>query len=198
MKRYTLMVLSLFIIMSMVLAACQQPTVAPTEEPPVVVEPTEEPVVVEQTEEPVVVEPTEEPKELGTENDFRNEEFGNWANAEIIFEPGDKCTLKVIKDASDDLVQIKILVKDDTYDNYLIVVYTLKEGYTIEDIKELDTVSNPPYGTIMVSHYVFDPGSATFIRFWGVDAGELYFTCQVQGPDAWKNIERGLGPLVVK
>ena len=61
MKRYTLMVLSLFIIMSMVLSACQQPAVAPTEEPPVVVEPTEEPVVVEPTEEPVVVEPTEEP-----------------------------------------------------------------------------------------------------------------------------------------
>ena len=188
MKRYTLMVLSLFIIMSMVLAACQQPTVAPTEEPPVVVEPTEE---------PVVVEPTEEPKELGTENDFRNQNFGNWANAEITFEPGDKCTLKVIKDASDDLVQIKILVKDDTYDNYLLVVYTLKEGYTIEDIKT-DAVSHSPYGTIMVSHYVFDPGSATFIRFFGVDAGELYFTCQVQGPDAWKNIERGLGPLTVR
>lgn len=42
------MVLSLFIIMGMVLAACQQPAVTPTEEPP------------------VVVEPTEEPKELGT------------------------------------------------------------------------------------------------------------------------------------
>jgi len=180
MKRYTLMVLSLFIIMSMVLAACQQPAVAPTEEPP------------------VVVEPTEEPKELGTENDFRIKEFSNWSNAEITFEPGDKCTLKVIKDASDDLVQIKILVKDDTYDNYLIVVYTLKEGYTIEDIQELDTASRSPYGTNMVAHYVFDPGSATFIRFWGVDAGELYFTCQVQGPDAWKNIERGLGPLAVK
>ena len=57
MKRYTLIVLSLFIIMSLVLAACQQPAVTPTEELPVVVEPTDE---------PVVVEPTEEPKELGT------------------------------------------------------------------------------------------------------------------------------------
>jgi len=187
MKRYTLMVLSLFIFMSMVLAACQQPTVAPTEEPPVVLEPTEE---------PVVMEPTEEPKELGTENDFRIKEFGNWSNAEITFEPGDKCTLKVIRDASVDPVQIKILVKDDTYDNYLIAAFTLKEGYTIEDLP--DSTSRSPYGTNMVAHYVFDPGSATFIRVWGVDAGELYFTCQVQGPDAMKNIERGLGPLVVK
>lgn len=178
MKRYTLMVLSLFIIMSMVLAACQQPAVALTEEPP------------------VVVEPTEEPKELGTENDFRINNFSNWANAEITFEPGDKCTLKVIKDASNDLVQINILVKDDSYENYLLVVFTLDEGYTLGDLQ--DTASQSPPGTNMISHYVFDPGSATVIRFWGVDAGELYFRCQIQGPDALKNIDRGLGPLVVK
>ena len=169
MKRYTLMVLSLFIIMSMVLAACQQPTVAPTEEP----------------------------KELGSENDFRNENFGNGANAEITFEPGDKCTFKGIKDAFG-YGTLKILVKDDTYDNYVLVVSTLDEGYTIEDIQELDTASHSPPGVTMVSHYVFDPGSATIIRFFGVDADELYFTCQVQGPDAWKNIERGLGPLTVR
>jgi len=35
MKHYTLMVVSLFIIMSIVLAGCQQPAVTPTEEPPV-------------------------------------------------------------------------------------------------------------------------------------------------------------------
>lgn len=59
MKRNTLLVLSLLLGLSMILAACK-PVVTETE-PPAVVEPTKEPVVTEAPTEEPVVEPTEEP-----------------------------------------------------------------------------------------------------------------------------------------
>ena len=140
-----------------------------------------------------------EATELAAENDFRSKQFDKANNAEIIFEPGDKCTLKVNQDAENGAVALKILVKDDTYENYMIAVSTMDEGYTLEDLKGYKPANvSPPY-TDLIAYYVFDPGSAmilvdtTMNMDWG---GELYFTCQVQGPDAWKNID-SLGPLWV-
>ena len=72
MKRNTLMVLSLLIGLSMILAACQ-PVVTETEPPAV----TEAPVVEQPTEEPVVVEPTEEPE-------VRTTRKGGWLDEIVV------------------------------------------------------------------------------------------------------------------
>jgi len=75
MKRNTLLVLSLLLALSMILAACQ-PVVTETE-PPAVVEPTEEPVVTEAPTEEPVVEPTEEPE-------VRTTRKGGWLDEIIV------------------------------------------------------------------------------------------------------------------
>jgi len=138
-----------------------------------------------------------EATELAAENDFRVKRFDIGNNAEIIFEPGDKCTLKVNQDAKHGAVALKILVKDDTYENYMIAVSTMDEGYTLEDLQDYQSAQVSPSYTDLIAYYVFDPGSATLIAdLLSIDEGELYFTCQVQGPDAWKNID-SLGPLVI-
>jgi len=78
MKRYTILVLSLLIVMSMVLAACQ-PAVEQPVEPPAVEEPVEEEPVEEEpvAEEPVVEEPTEEPE-------VRTTRKGGWLDEIVI------------------------------------------------------------------------------------------------------------------
>ena len=140
-----------------------------------------------------------EAAELAAENQFRVSRFSSAVLAEITFEPGDKCTLKINNDAQHNEVALKILVKDDTYENYMIAVSTMDEGYTLEDLKSYQSAQVAPPYTDLIAYYVFDPGSAmilldnTMNMDWG---GELYFTCQVQGPDAWKNID-SLGPLWV-
>ena len=87
MKRYTFLVLSLLIVASMVLSACQPAaTPTPTEAPPVATEaPTEEPVVTEApTEEPVATEaPTEEPTPEPTEEP-RTTRHGGWFDEIVV------------------------------------------------------------------------------------------------------------------
>jgi len=140
-------------------------------------------------------------KELGVENEWRLAYSGKgkqWAtNAEIVFEPGDKCSLTIYKDSWTGALAYKVLVKDDTYDNYMIAIDTLDEGYTIEDLKSYENPSISPSYANLVRYDVFDPGSATFIAdVTIIDEGELYFTCMVQGGDEHKIIDV-VGPLVV-
>jgi hypothetical protein len=134
---------------------------------------------------------------LGAENDFRRKQFGWGTHADIIFEPGDKCTLEIHEGYMIDEGSLRILVKDNKYDNYMIAVSTLDEGYTLEDLKAYQPANASPSFTKLIAYYILDPDSATGIAdFITIDEGELYFTCQVQGPDAWKNID-SLGPLSI-
>jgi len=75
MKRNLLLVLSLLLGLSMILAACK-PVVTETE-PPAVVEPTEAPKTEEPTEAPVVEEPTEEPV-------VRTTRHGGWFDEVVV------------------------------------------------------------------------------------------------------------------
>ena len=131
--------------------------------------------------------------ELGVENDWRlgyTAKGENWGtNAEIVFEPGDKCSITIYKDASPGSFAYKIAVKDDTYENYMIAVDTLDEGYTIEDLRS-HTIPYPgPAFANIISFDVVDPGSTTFMgNVTIIEADEIFFTCMVQGPDEWKII----------
>ncbi len=131
---------------------------------------------------------------LGVENEWRLAHSGKgkqWeTNAEIVFEPGDKCSLTIYKDASRGSFAYKVLVKDDTYDNYMIAIDTLDEGYTIEDLKAHTSPSVAPSFAHLKRYDVFDPGSTTFLGgSINIDEGELYFTCMVQGGDEHKIID---------
>jgi len=139
--------------------------------------------------------------ELGAENDWRLGYTGKrkrWeTNAEIVFEPGDKCSMTIYKDASPGGFAYKIAVKDDTHDNYIIAAETLDEGYTIEDLRAYTIPYSAPLFANLISFDVVDPGSTTFMaNITRLEADEIFFTCMVQGPDEWKIIGV-LGPLPV-
>ena len=139
---------------------------------------------------------------LGVENEWRLSYSGEgklWlTNAVIVFESGDKCSLTIYENASTETFAYKILVKDDTYDNYMVAVNTLHEGYTIEDLKSYTKTMPGPSFADLVRFDVVDPGSTTFMgSAAGIDEGELYFTCMVQGSGEWKIIDV-LGPLKVR
>ena len=141
-------------------------------------------------------------KELGVENQWRLSHSGKgkqWqTNAEIVFEPNDKCSLTIYKDASKGSFAYKILVKDDKYDNYIVSIETLDDGYTLEDLKAWESPSSAPSFMNLMRYDVFDPGSSTFLGGpVNVEEGELYFTCIVQGEGDYKIIDV-LGPLAVK
>jgi hypothetical protein len=144
----------------------------------------------------VLISACNEATELAAENNYIKS-FDNAIHGEITFEPGDKCTLKVNQGALIDEGTLKILVKDDTYENYMIAVSTMDEGYTLEDLQNYESATVPPLYTQLNAFYVLPPGSATIIAdFTTIDEGELYFTCQVQGSNIKKNID-SLGPLVI-
>lgn len=140
--------------------------------------------------------------ELGVENDWRlgyTAKGKKWeTNAEVVFEPGDKCSMTIYKDASPGGFAYKIAVKDDTYDNYIVAVDTLDEGYTIEDLKAHTIPYSGPSFANLISFDVVDPGSTTFTgNLTRIEEDEIFFTCMVQGPDEWKIIGV-VGPLPVK
>lgn len=141
-------------------------------------------------------------KELGIEDEWRLSRTGegqNWGtNVQFAFEPGDKCSMLVYNPPDSNTFAYKILVKDDTYENYGIFMVTLDEGRTIEDLEILKENMAPPSYVNMISFDVVDPGSATFsFGSLSIDTGDLYFLCSVQGGDVNKFIEI-LGPLTVK
>lgn len=138
---------------------------------------------------------------LGLENKWRSTYTklgGKWqTNFVITFEPGDKCTLTVYNNPRVNSFAYTILVKDNTYDNYLVAIDSLDEGYTIEDLKAHKPAHYAPSFANLISYQAVDPGSTTFLgEVLNIEPGDYYITCQVQGPDAHKNIAV-LGPVHV-
>ena len=143
-------------------------------------------------------------KELGVENPWRHKytkEHGIWStDAEIVFEPGDKCTMTIFEETVMGFAYT-ILVKDDTYDNYMVAIGTLDEGYTIADLNAYpnDRAYAQPDFLRLISFHVVDPGSTTFLgdSVQIEEGGDYYITCQVQGEDGWKIIGHQ-GPIHIK
>jgi hypothetical protein len=139
---------------------------------------------------------------LGVESEWMAARFSNRVvGNEIVFEPGDKCSLNITDisggPAEGDFAY-KIIVQDDTYENYMIVISTLHEGYTIEDLKAHQSPQvQPPY-TDLWHFVVVGPDSVTLLAdLIAPPVGELYITCMIQGPDEWKILDT-LGPIVGK
>ena len=125
-------------------------------------------------------------------------ELAGAANAVITFQPGDKCTMQVnspLKDGQGIIVEV--VVKDNTYQDYLVWVETLDPGKTLEDLQSYTDAINPPgwmnlFGGISatpMSRMVYlDPETISAAQ------GPIYFTCQADGPGARKSIGH-VGPL---
>ena len=128
-------------------------------------------------------------------------------NVIITFDPGDKCSMKVITPISASYfsplwnqLSYDIVVNDQTYQNYVVWAYSVDPGTTqaqLDATPTSDMTMNPPSWINLIQGAIVYPMSRTF-HTGAVDIteGPLYFTCMVQGPDALKFIGF-LGPLEV-
>jgi hypothetical protein len=144
---------------------------------------------------------------LPTPNAWRSDYTGGIpTNVTITFDPGDKCSMKVITPISGSYfsslwnqLSYDIVVNDQTYQNYVVWVYSADPGTTQAemDATPKSETMNPPSWINLIQGAIVYPMSRTF-HYGAVDIteGPLYFTCMVQGPDALKFIGF-LGPLEV-
>jgi hypothetical protein len=125
--------------------------------------------------------------------------YKSFTNIRITFDPGNKCSMDVLKPATGGLIVYEIVVNDQTYEHYVVSAITLDEGYTLEDAAEYDrthigVVPPPPFSEIQTievvaprtwtSHFVMMPKSP------------LYFACIIQGPAEQQVIDQ-FGPVEI-
>lgn len=124
------------------------------------------------------------------------------ANAIITFEPGDKCSMRVLKTVVIDAdLRIELEINDNAYQDYIVWIYYLDPGMTLDDLKTQDTdpitpapfihiagamLATPMSRTLYVGKVTINPAQ-----------GPFYFTCQVDGPGPRKMIDH-LGPLEIR
>ena len=125
-------------------------------------------------------------------------ELAGAANAVITFQPGDKCTMQVnspLKDGQGLIVEV--VVKDNTYQDYLVWLATVDPGTTLEDLQSYTDAINPPGWMNLFGGISATPMSRmVYVDTETISAaqGPIYFTCQVDGPGARKFIGH-VGPL---
>lgn len=127
-------------------------------------------------------------------------------NVIITFDPGDKCSMKVITPISVsyfsplwNVLSYDIVVNDQTYQNYVVWILTVDPGKTLADLEAVPPTStgNPPSWVKLIIGDIVYPMTRTF-HYGSVDIteGPLYFTCMVQGPGGLRTIGQ-LGSLEV-
>ena len=125
-------------------------------------------------------------------------ELAGAANAIITFQPGDKCTMQVnspLKDGQGLIVEV--VVKDNTYQDYLVWLATVDPGTTLEDLQSYTDAINPPGWMNLFGGISATPMSRmVYVDTETISAaqGPIYFTCQADGPATRKFIGH-LGPL---
>lgn len=122
----------------------------------------------------------------------------DYLNARITFESSDKCVLEQLKPTATNELYYEVVVNDQKYENYSVVVETLAEGKTLKDLQDFrGNPENPipPFFVNLEAGAIVNPMSRTF-AFAHLPTGPIYFTCIIQGPDKQRSIEN-LGPLVI-
>jgi len=205
-KQYFIRCLTIFLVMLIVagctateadLSATVAPQACPTSEPQSC------PTAIAQTcstAEPQSC-PTPAVQEVPMRSSFRGQVLGK-ANAIITFEPGDKCSLKaLIPVGKVDGLLIEVVANDNAYQDYIVWIYYLDPGKTLEDLKTQDTSPYIPASFIHIMGAVLaTPMSrTTYASQITIDAdqGPIYFTCQIYGPGPRKMIDH-LGPLEIR
>ena len=128
-------------------------------------------------------------------------------NVIITFDPGDKCSMKVITPISASYfnplwnqLSYDIVVNDQTYQNYVVWVYSADPGTTQAEMDATTpdpSLGEPPSWMNIITGNIIYPMSRTFHSSEiDITEGPLYFTCLGQGPDKLRWIG-DLGPLEV-
>jgi hypothetical protein len=128
-------------------------------------------------------------------------------NVVITFDPGDKCSMEVINPLAGSYfnplwnqLSYDIVVNDQTYQNYVVFVYSVDPGTTQAqmDAENPDpSLGEPPSWMNIIAGDIIYPKTRTFhTSAIDITQGPLYFTCLAQGPDKLRVIG-DLGPLEV-
>jgi hypothetical protein len=120
-------------------------------------------------------------------------------NVIFTFDPGDKCSMKIIRQPYTALFQYEIVVNDQAHLNYMVYGGTLNPGHTIAEVEEYNrlnpnTMIPPPMMTDQLYNAV-NPMSTThnIVTYTG---DPIYFSCLTEGPDAHQVIA-SFDPLVM-
>lgn len=151
--------------------------------------------------------PTQQPQSCPTAVAHLPPEINAWrqsitgmGNIIFTFEPGDKCSMKIISKVSSAQWAYDIVVNDDAHLNYGVGGFTINDGYTKADLDEWNLAhpnsQTPAPMTTLFFYSVANPMSRTFtgVTYTGKP---IYFVCITQGPDAHQEIESFDAPLEV-
>jgi len=128
-------------------------------------------------------------------------------NVIITIEPGDKCSMEIIYPIAGSYfnplwnqLSYDIVVNDQSYENYVIFVYSVDPGTTQAQMDAPGpdpSLGSPPSWMNIITGDVIYPMTRTFhTSAIDISEGPLYFTCLAQGPGKLKIIG-DLGPLNV-
>jgi hypothetical protein len=119
------------------------------------------------------------------------------ANVIITYNPGDQCTVEVINQPESSGITYEIVVNDQAYKDYVVLVETLDEGKTLQDLVEARKTygsEQPPFTQVQFTDAVYP-----MTRTWhGItyNGRPLYFTCMVEGSFGQKIIGQN-GPVTI-
>jgi hypothetical protein len=120
-------------------------------------------------------------------------------NVIFTFDPGDKCSMKIIQQPSTAEFQYEIVVNDQAHLNYMVYGGTLNAGHTIAEVEEYNRLNPnikvpPPMMTDQLYNAV-NPMSTThnLVTYTG---DPIYFSCLTEGPDKHQVIA-SFDPLVM-
>jgi hypothetical protein len=128
-------------------------------------------------------------------------------NVIITIEPGDKCSMEIIYPVAESYfnplwnqLSYDIVVNDQSYENYVIFVYSVDPGTTQAQMDAPGpdpSLGEPPSWMNIITGDVIYPMTRTFhTSAIDISEGPLYFSCFAQGPGKLKAIG-DLGPMEV-
>jgi hypothetical protein len=142
--------------------------------------------------------PTTAAQAMPEMNAYRKMVNGN-ANVIFTFDPGDKCSMQIIRKPYTSDFSYEIVVNDNSHLNYILSGMTLRSGYTIADVQEWaqknpNSTTPPPMMTMKIYEDA-NPMSNT-IQLVQYTGDPIYFTCLTEGPDA-QQVIADFDPLVM-
>ena len=120
-------------------------------------------------------------------------------NVRFTFDPGDKCSMKIIQQPSTAEFQYEIVVNDQAHLNYMVYGGTLNPGATIAEVEEYNRLNPntkvPPPMMTMQLYNAVNPMSTT-LNIVTYTGDPIYFVCLTEGPDKHQVIA-SFDPLVM-
>lgn len=131
-----------------------------------------------------------------TMNDWRVG-YNTDANLRITFNPGDKCSVEVVKPIkSVSALWYEIVVNDQTYQNYMVGAVTLIGDKTLKDLEDFNKQNKGPTPPSWVDIQLLEivPPMSRTLHAIPMPDGPLYILCFIQGPAEQQVIDE-FGPF---